>query len=240
MRYPILVTGVLALLIPLLAPQPVIAAETPRTITVDGSGYATVKPDTARLSLSVEARDPSLAQAQRDVADVTARVLALLAELGVERRYVDSTAATVQPHYRWNRQAEQQEQIGYIAGRRINVEIRDLALLGRAVEGAVAAGVNQVSPPALDSTERRETYRAALAAAAADARANAKTLAAGLGVRLGPVIRIDAGSGDRSLPQPRMRGAEEISVMAAKATAETYQAGDIRFEAAVSVMFALE
>ncbi len=236
MRYPILATGILAL----LAPWSAMAAETPRTITVDGSGYATVKPDTARLGLSVETRDSSLARAQRDVADVTARVLALLAELGVERRYIDSTAATVQPHYRWNRETEQQELIGYIAARRINVEIRDLALLGRAVEGAVAAGVNQVSPPALDSTERRKTYRAALAAAAVDARANAETLAASLGVRLGPVIRIDAGSGDRPPPQPRMRGVQEISVMSAVVAPETYQAGDIRFDAAVSAVFALE
>lgn len=236
MRYPILATGLLAL----LAGWPAMAAETPRTITVDGSGYATVKPDTARLGLSVEAREPSLARAQNEVADVTARVLALLTDLGVERRYIDSTAATVQPHYRWNRETEQQELIGYIAARRINVEIRDLSLLGRAVEGAVAAGVNQVSPPALDHTERRKTYRAALAAAAADARANAETLAASLGVRLGPVIRIDAGSGDRPRPQPLMRGVQEVSVTSAVVAQETYQAGDIRFDAAVSAVFAIE
>lgn len=239
MRYPILLTGILALLTAWLAPWPAMAAETPRTITVDGSGYATVKPDTARLGLSVEARDPSLAQAQRDVADVTARVLALLAELGVDRRHIDSTAATVQPHYRWNRQAEQQELIGYIAARRINVEIRDLAILGRAVEGAVAAGVNQVSPPALDSTARRQTYRAALTAATADARANAETLAAGLGVRLGPVIRIDAGSVSRPPPRPLARGVQEMALSADAAPA-TYNAGDIRFDAAISVVFALE
>lgn len=239
MRYPILVTGVLILLVPCLAPWPATAAETPRTITVDGSGYATVEPDTARLNLSVEARDPSLAQAQRDVADVTARVLALLAELGVERRHIDSTAATVQPHYRWNRQTEQQELIGYIAARRLNVEIRDLGLLGRAVEGAVAAGVNQVSPPALDSTERRQTHRAALAAAAADARANAETLADSLGVRLGPVIRIDAGGGSPPPPRPLARGVQEMALSADAAPA-TYNAGEIRFDAAVSVEFALE
>lgn len=235
MRYPLLATAVLILSCPLSAS----AADEPRTISVDGSGFATVRPDMARLGLAVEARDPSLAQAQRDVADVTGRVLALLDDAGVESRHVDSTAASVQPHYRWNRQTETQELIGYIAARRIDVEIRDLALLGRVVEGAVAAGVNRVTPPVLDSTARRATWRTALANAAADARANAQTLADSLGVGLGPVIRIDAGSGTRPPPQPRMRGVQEMA-LSADAAPETFQAGDIRFDATVRAVFALE
>ena len=60
---------------------------------------------------------------------------------------------------------EEQELRGYIAERQLTIEIDDLDKLGALVEGAVAAGVNQVSPPQLDSSKRKETYRQALRAA---------------------------------------------------------------------------
>jgi hypothetical protein len=212
--------------------------EAPRTISVSGKGYSTVVPDMARLSLSVVERDPSLALAQQTVAEVTARVLTLLDKLGVGRQYIDSTGATVQPNYRWNRQTEQQDLLGYIAERRIDIEIRDLDILGKVVEGSVKAGVNRVSPPVLDSTERRKVYREALARAAADARDNAGMLTDSLGVTLGPVIRIDAGG---NLPPPRpMRRMQQETMVAAELAPATYNAGDIRFDAVISVVFALQ
>ncbi len=207
-----------------------------RTISVDGKGYATVAPDMARLSLSVVERGLSLEVTQQAVADVTARVLALLDKLDVARQHIDTTGASVQPNYRWNRQTEEQEFLGYIVERRIDVEIRDLDILGKVVEGSVSAGVNRVSPPLLDSTERRQVYREALAGAAADARDNAEVLAGNLDVTLGPVIRIDAGG---SRPQPMMR-AQQGAMAEAEFAPATYNAGDIRFEALISVVFALQ
>lgn len=219
-----------------------IAQDVPQagTIAVSGRGSATVMPDMARVSLSIVERDPSLSVAQRAVADATARVLELLKVLGIERQHIDTTGATVQPNYRWNRQTEEQELVGYIAERRIDIEIRDLDLLGKVVEGSVNAGVNGVSPPVLDSTERRKVYRVALAKAAADARDNAGVLADSLGVTLGAVIQIDAG-GSRPAPQPRMRAQRDGMAMATMESApETYSAGEIRFDAVISAVFKLE
>jgi uncharacterized protein len=213
-------------------------ADMSRTIAVSGKGYATIEPDMARLNLSVIERDSSLAVAQRSVAEVTARVMALLDQLGVERKFIDSTGATVRPNYRWNRQAEQQELIGYIAERRIDIEIRDLGILGKVVESVVDIGVNRVSPPVLDSTDRRNVYREALARAADDARENAGVLAGSFGVTLGPVIRIDAG-GPPSPPRPMMRAQQE-GMAAATLAPETYNAGDLRFDAAISAVFLLQ
>ncbi len=229
-------TVLLAISAPLMAQG---AAET-GTISVSGKGSATVMPDMARVNLSIVERDPSLAVAQRAVADGTARVLELLKVLGVERQHIDTTGATVQPNYRWNRQAEEQELVGYIAERRIDIEIRDLDLLGKVVEGAVNAGVNGVSPPVLDSTERRKVYREALAKAATDAKDNASVLADSLGVKLGAVIQIDAG-GSRPQPRPLMRAQRNDMAMATVESApETYSAGEIRFDAVISAVFELE
>ena len=111
----------------------------------------------------------------------------------------------MQPDYRWNQVKEQQELIGYIAQRTIEVELRDLDKLGELIEGAVKAGVNQLQPPILDSSKRRDAHREALSLAAADARANAATLAAALGAKLGKVVTINAVEGGPPMPQPMMR-----------------------------------
>jgi len=215
------------------------ADENPRTIAVDGSGYVTVPPDMARLSMSVIERDPSLAAAQQAAADVTGSILELLDSLDIDRKQISSTGATVQPNYRWNRTTEEQELVGYIAQRQIGVKILDLASLGKIVEGAVEAGVNQVSSPVLDSTRRRDAYREALANAATDARKNAETLAETLGVTLGPVLQIDADN-NPSPPRPMMRATAEAMVMSDAAQAPaTYNAGDIRIDASLSAEFML-
>lgn len=213
------------------------ADEMPRTISVNGSGYVTVPPDMARVSLSVSERDVSLSAAQQAAGTVTARVLELLDGLGVDRKKINSTGATVQPNYRWNRDTQEQELIGYIAQRQIEVEILDLDSLGKVVEGAVAVGVNQVSRPVLDSTTRRSAYRQALAKAATDARANAQTLADTMGVKLGPVMQMSAG-GPIPEPRPMMRAQADMMAVAESAP-ETYNAGDIRFDATVSAVFTL-
>lgn len=214
-----------------------VADEAPRTISVSGTGSAEIEPDRARLQMSIVARTKKLSAAQDAVAKVTASVLALTDRMKIDRDRVDTTGASVRPDYRWNRQSEQQELRGYIAERQIVVEIRDLEKLGDLVEGAVSAGVNQVSPPQLDGGRRREAYREALARAAEDARANAAQLAASLGAKLGPVLQINAGA---SSPRPPMPNVRALSAVAAGNAPASYNAADLRYDATINVVFALE
>jgi len=216
------------------------AVEIARTVTVDGHGHVMVRPDMARVTLAVEERNKSLSTAQEAVADVTADVLSLLDDLDVEDRHINSTGATVQPNYRWNNTLERQELVGYIARRRIDVEVRDLDILGKLIERSVRVGVNQVSPPALDSSRRRDAYREALAKAAEDARRNATVLAETLDVDLGDVVQINAG-GYSPPPMPIMRGGMAAARMAeSDAGAATYNPGEMRLEAHVNAVFELD
>ena len=109
-----------------------------------------------------------------------------------------------------------------------------------AAEGAVDAGVNQVSPPALDSTERREAYRRALTNAAADARKNAEALAAAMDVDVGGVRHINAG---RQIPAPLpvARGMATLAVaQEADGGQATYNPGEMRLEANITAVFDIE
>lgn len=214
-----------------------LAAEAERTVTVSGNGSVTAAPDIARLQLAVVERSPSVTNAQAAAATVTERVLVLLDKLRIDRKYIDTTSASVQPDYRWNQVKEQQELIGYIAQRTIEVELRDLDKLGELIEGAVKAGVNQLQPPILDSSKRREAHREALSLAAADARANASTLASALGTKLGKAVTINAVEGGPPMPQPMMRMQADMAM--AEAAPPTYNAGDLTFEGIVIAVFEL-
>jgi uncharacterized protein YggE len=222
----------------LMASSIAFADNEPRTVAVNGSGFAEVQPDSAIVRMSIVARSETVAAAQREAADVSARLLALTDKLKINRKYVDSTGASVRADYRWNRQKEEQELRGYIAERQISVDVRDLDQLGELVEGAVGTGVNQVSPPQLKSSKDRDAYRDALANAAEDARANAAQLAATLGVKLGPVLSINAGS--TVAPRPMLQGrAMAMQADMAESAPETYNAGQLSYNATVSAIFEL-
>ncbi len=213
------------------------AEEQIRSITVSGSGFAEVKPDRAIIRMSVVAREPTLDAAQREVANAVDNVLKMSDRMKIDRDNIDTTGASVRPDYRWNREREEQELRGYIAERQVTLELEDLDKLGAVVEGAVKAGVNQVSPPQLDSNGRREAYRRALQAAAEDARANALRLAQSLDAKIGEVISVNAASHAPQPPGPQPLGAR---MMAAEADAgQTYNPADLSFTATVTVVFAI-
>jgi len=207
-----------------------------RTITVNGIGSSSVAPDRAAVQMSIVARSSTVAAAQEVAADVAAKVLEVTGNLGIDREQVDTTGSSVRPDYRWNREREEQELRGYIAERQIQVDLRDLDKLGALIEGAVEAGVNQVSPPQLDSSKRREAYREALDAAARDAQANAAQLASSLGARLGEVLQITTDS-QPAPPRPFMRAAMADSMEAA--APETYNAANLEFDATITAVFEL-
>lgn len=223
-----------------LAAGAVFAEDDPSpTISVSGTGSVELSPDRATLILSIVAREKDVATAQAKAAEVTAKVLTLADDLNIERNLVDTTSASVRPDYRWNREREEQELRGYIAERQMRMEIRDLEQLGVVIERAVDAGVNQVMPPQLDSSKRRDAYRDALEKAATDARENATRLAASLGLALGSAIQVNAGSGVR--PPTPMFGARDVSVATLESVAapETYNAADMKVSATIGVVFAI-
>ena len=211
-------------------------ADSERTVTVSGSGYVEVKPDIARINMAVIERNPSLEYAQQAVANVTVAVLKQIDELGIDRKLITTIGATVRPDYRWDRDKEQQELIGYVAERNIQIELADLDKLGLLIEGAVKAGVNQVSPPVLDYRERNNALRQALTRAAEDARSNATTIARALNTKLGKVVEISTVTG---LPGPQPMFRMQAEAMAVDAGSQTYNAGNIRLDANVTAVFEL-
>jgi len=211
------------------------AAEDIRTVTVDGHAEIVTPPDKATLRLGVEARADTVEAARDRVADVVSRFLALTRGLGITDEQVSTAAAIVRPEYDWNPQTRERRLLGYTVTRELVVDLTDLEKLGQLTESALELGVNQVDPPALDTTRRAELERQALAAAARDAQERARALAEALGARLGAVRSLQAAASFRP-PVPMARG-----MLAAEAAPgpETYQTGQITVDGSVTASFDL-
>jgi uncharacterized protein YggE len=211
----------------------------PPLVGVTGQGEVKALPDMAHVSLGVEARKPSLADARTQVTAAIERLLALTRELKIDPKLVDSSQLQVQPDYRWNEKDSTRVLLGYVVSRQIQVELRDLDKLGTLLERAVSAGANQVGGVQLDSSRRKELEREALAKAVADARQDADTLARAAGVKVGSVYSLNATS--EAVPMYYAAKAERamMAAPADAAAAETYDVGEMKFTSHVSAQWEL-
>jgi uncharacterized protein YggE len=217
---------------------PALAADEarPRTVSVSGTGEVAAEPDLAHVTLGVEARKPALADARSEVSATVERVLALCKSLGIDPKRVNATRVQIQPEYSWNEKDRKRVLLGYLVSRQVQVELRDLELLGTLLERAVDAGVNQVNDPVLDSSRRKDLERDALAKAVEDARLNADTLARAAGASLGPVRTLNGATSSPPVPMYRRQVAMADAAMAPEAS---YQAGEMKFSASVNAEYDL-
>jgi uncharacterized protein YggE len=214
------------------------AGSEPHTVAVSGTATVQAAPDLAYLNMSIVERNSSVTAAQTAAATVTNRVLNLLEQLGVARPQINTTGAQIRPDYRWDRERERQELLGYVVERSITVELRELDLLGRVIEQVSAAGVNQLAPPQLDSSRKRELYREALALAVKDARASAEVIAAAAGGTLGAALSIGTGQAAPP-PRPMLRMQADVA-MAAESIPESFTPGELSYSASVTAIYELQ
>lgn len=218
------------------------AEPAPRVVQVTGQGEATVAPDRARLSMAIEARNVDLRVAETKVNDGTRAVLKELKGLGLKDEDISTAGYSVNPEYDWV--DNQQKFRAYFARREINVTVRDLNKVGDVLLRLTKAGVNQINPPVLESSKMKETERAALALAVADAAAQAGVIAEGLSLKLGLPRTVNATSQayNPPVPMPRMMAMKASSDAAPEMSGNEqtgFSAGLIRATSTLTAEFEL-
>ena len=210
-----------------------------RLVSVSGEGEVKARPDMAYVTLGVEARKPTLAEARTLVTTAIDKLLALTRELKIDPKHVDASQLQVQPEYRWNEKDSQRVLLGYVVSRQVDIELHELDKLGALFERAVSAGINQVGGARLDSSRRKDLEREALAKAVDDARLNAETLARASGTKLGLVQSLSAASVMPPQPLYKERMAMVTAQAADMAAEQSYESGEMRFSASVSAQYEL-
>ncbi len=181
LRFPI---AILALLLPWM----VVSAAEWSGIHVTGSGEIRAVPDMARLSLEVRREGQDAAALKSQLDEVTAAVLKMAAQMGIDKRHL--TAASVSIHPRYRHRDGDTEIDGLIASRSIEVVLVDLADMSKLINGALQRGANGIGGVRLDLSNREELEQRALDLAIDDARDEAARVARRFGVHLGPLADV--------------------------------------------------
>jgi len=162
-----------------------------KTIQVTGTGTVSAAPDQALLSLAVETQASTATLATQNNAVEMTSVLKALAAAGIENDSIQTISYTLNPMY-----SNSQNQnvpptiIGYDALNTIQVTLNNIQSVGKVLDTAISAGVNQVQGITftLSSTTMAALQKQAVQLALQDADAQAKATAAILGVTIvGPV-----------------------------------------------------
>jgi len=170
-----------------------------RTITVNGTGIVTVKPDVATITLGVQNQSKSLQTAQDDNSTAAASVTKVFTDAGIDEKDIQTSGYSVYPIVKYDDNGNNVGITGYNVSLTITVTVRDITQVGTLLDSAVGAGANQVMGISFSVDDPSTPASQARQAAVEDARAKADELARAAGVVVTGVYSIQ----ETSSPSPK-------------------------------------
>ena len=204
-------------------------------LTVSAEGVSEAAPDMAAVSLGVLTE---AATAQAALAENARRMTALtqaLRRAGVAERDIQTSNLSVNPQYVYA-ENERPRITGYQASNSVNARVRNLANVGRVVDGAVAAGGNTVNGISFSHQNPDAQLDIARRAAAAEARRRATLYAEAFGMRVHRIVAIGEGGGAAPPPMMMMQG---MDARMAAAESTPVSPGELETRVALNVTFEL-
>lgn len=212
-------------------PQAAVAAP---VVRVTGQGTVSQTPDRASLNVSIVSNsDQAQAATSQNNATYSA-VAGRLGGLGIAERDIHTSSFNISfvPKPEATSQYKP-PRTGYIVTRQLAVTIDNLALVGRAIDAAVAAGATQIDGVAYGLRDTESAYAKALAAAVRDAAVQAAALAEAAHLRLGTIQSMTTGRSLPVAPAPLFR-------VAAAEVPTTIPPSDVQVNASVTVTYGLQ
>jgi hypothetical protein len=212
------------------APRP----ENGSTLTVAGQGEVAAAPDRAVVRLGTEAQAPEAAGAQAQVNTVMQRAIERIKALGIEERKIQTTGLQLYPNYTSPAPNEAPHIAGYRASNSIQVEVENLALIGKIIDEGVAAGANRQEGISFDLQNDAAPRAEALRRAVMEARGKADAMAGALGVRIAGISEVTEGGVNVVPPIPRPMG---MMMARSDAMSTPVQPGELRVQASVTIRY---
>ena len=214
-----------------------------RTVTVSGTGVATIAPDIARFSVGVQEQGTNLTEVQGTVAQKTDTIITALVKSGLDRsKDLQTSGYTVQPIYDYPKDKAPVVS-GYRVANTINATVRGLDKdpnkVGPIIDAAVQAGANNIGSILFTLSDPEQAGKVARDDAMKNAQAKADALAQAGGAKLGMVITVS----DQSATPPTPR---EVPVAAAApasgaaAPPTQIQPGETSVTVTVNVTYSLQ
>ncbi|HEY6024412.1 MAG TPA: SIMPL domain-containing protein [Pseudolabrys sp.] len=209
-----------------LAPLPSFAVE--KLVTVTGEATVAVAPDAAMIRIGVSSQDKTAREASDANAKQMTAVLAAIKSNGIAERDIQTSRLSLQPQYDPNKSGTARL-TGFQATNQVTVRIREIGKLATVLDGAIAAGANEMSGIEFIVSDQSKLLDRARDDAIADGRRKAELYAKAAGAKLGHVVAIIE---EGTVPPPR-------PMQALRAGAVPIAPGEQTLRAAVTVSYEL-
>jgi uncharacterized protein YggE len=179
------------------------------TIVTRGQALVVARPDRAFVTIASESRSKNSAEAQKLNAAATTAVLQRVEQAGVSKDAIRTIGYELHPEFDYpnGRQAFR----GYLARNTVEVRVDEIDRVGVVIDAAGAAGAATMTGIRFDLRNRAAVERDALRQAVADGRARAEAAAAGAGVTIDRIVRVEEESVGFEPPRPVMRMAAQAA-----------------------------
>lgn len=178
-----------------------VPVETSRIVT-RATETIEIAPDRAMITVAVETKERTAAGAGAANARIQASVIDTLKKLGIASAQLRTSGVQINPEYQYPPNARP-VLTGYRATNSVRVEIRQLALVGGVIDGALARGATRVDGLSFFASETELATREAYRMAVTRARLDAEAIAQAAGGRITGVIEIVVNPGYQT-PEPPM------------------------------------
>lgn len=205
------------------------------TISVSGTGHATVIPDRFSFTVGVQTINDTVEQAVSENNSRTAATIAALKRAGATEKDIRTSNFSIYPQQDYG-QNKLPRILGYQVSNSITVRRENVGEVGKLLQAALNAGVNQSSGLQFEVSDPARGRDQAMRAAYEEARSKAALLAQAAGRSLGRALSINEG-GAVAPPYPVPRA---MAMRAESAVSEVpVEAGTQEVSYTVSVVFEL-
>ena len=184
---------------------------TPRIVTT-ATEEVEIAPDRAVLTFTVETRARTAAAAGTENARIQAAVLDTLRKIGIASAQLRTQGVSINPEYEYPREGGRPTVIGYQAQNSIQVEVRQIALIGTVIDAGLSRGATNVGGLRFFAASTEAATREAMRKAVLRARADADAIADAAGGRVVGLLEIISNPGSSGPIVPMM-----VSTMSARA-----------------------
>lgn len=217
------------------------------TITVQGDGQATLAPDVARISFTVQNTAKTVAEAQSATTKQANAAIDYVKGQGIDDKDIKTLSYNISPQYSYPAPCSPLSTIcpayedrtpkitGYQVSETVQVKMRDLDKVGELLGGLGRLEVQNVNGPDFALDDSTAGYNAARADAIDKAKIQAKLLANQLGVRLGKIVNFSESSGRYNYPMYGLGGVAAETKMSAPTP--NIPTGENTYNASVSITY---
>ncbi|MEO7118077.1 MAG: SIMPL domain-containing protein [Candidatus Limnocylindrales bacterium] len=178
------------------------------SITVPGIGRTSRQPDVADVTVTVDMTAKTAVAAQSGASERAHKVLAALTEAGIAPTDVATRGISLDAVYDYRE--NEARLTGYRSSQTLGVRVCRIETLGPVIDAVITAGATGIASVSLGLSDPSTAEKEARAAALADARERAQTLARAGDVMLGRLLAVVEGSPSGGAPRPMMRMKAEM------------------------------